>query len=260
MSFNRAFANSKTLQQLTNTLKLSTMAQTASLKLPPESARGMTKFDASKFDKELTVHALEMARENVGAAKKVLAKYVLKMAKVNGVVPSASGDELKKRILLDPDAVKDPQVDFSEKEVELIGKLTGGAPMEQVFSTEKINLTFKVNDAIARSTYQLLIYLLFSQNWTPKELLDFILEDKDKNIPTLSSFAIVGHVMHVNLKDYHLAQKEVIGQILLLYPNCRTVVNKTNSIDNTYRNFQLELLAGEEDYLVTHKELGCTYK
>ena len=38
--------------------------------------------------------------------------------------------------------------------------------------------------------------------------------------------------------------KLVIGQILLLLPNVKTVVNKINSIDNTYRNFAMETLAG----------------
>jgi tRNA (guanine37-N1)-methyltransferase len=41
---------------------------------------------------------------------------------------------------------------------------------------------------------------------------------------------------------------------------CRTVVNKTQTIDNTYRNFQMELLCGEADYQVTVKENGVTYE
>jgi tRNA (guanine37-N1)-methyltransferase len=40
----------------------------------------------------------------------------------------------------------------------------------------------------------------------------------------------------------------------------RTVVNKVNEIDNTYRNFAFEVLAGETDTLVTVKENNCEFK
>ena len=40
----------------------------------------------------------------------------------------------------------------------------------------------------------------------------------------------------------------------------RTVVNKTNTIDNTYRTFAMELIAGEPDYIVTCREHGVTFK
>ena len=43
-------------------------------------------------------------------------------------------------------------------------------------------------------------------------------------------------------------------------PVIRTVVNKTQAIDNTYRTFAMELLAGEPETVVTHSENGCTYK
>ena len=40
----------------------------------------------------------------------------------------------------------------------------------------------------------------------------------------------------------------MIGEALLLTKQIRTVVNKTSTIDNTYRNFAMELLAGEKDF------------
>ena len=46
----------------------------------------------------------------------------------------------------------------------------------------------------------------------------------------------------------------MIGQILLQLPNVKTVVNKTNEINNTYRNFTMEVLAGNDDFHVTVKE------
>lgn len=43
-------------------------------------------------------------------------------------------------------------------------------------------------------------------------------------------------------------------------PQIKTVVNKVNEIDNTYRNFQFEVLAGLNDTNVTCKENGCEFK
>ena len=43
------------------------------------------------------------------------------------------------------------------------------------------------------------------------------------------------------------------------HKNLLTVVNKTDNIDNTYRNFEMELLAGKDDLNVTAKENGCSF-
>lgn len=77
----------------------------------------------------------------------------------------------------------------------------------------------------------------------------------------MSSFTKVGHIVHVNLREHLLPYKEVIGEVLFdKIPGCRSVVNKTNNIDNTYRNFQMEVLKGDENMLTTVKENNCTFK
>jgi tRNA (guanine37-N1)-methyltransferase len=43
-------------------------------------------------------------------------------------------------------------------------------------------------------------------------------------------------------------------------PQIKTVVNKLNEIDNTYRNFAFEILAGENNTLVSCKENTCEFK
>jgi tRNA (guanine37-N1)-methyltransferase len=40
----------------------------------------------------------------------------------------------------------------------------------------------------------------------------------------------------------------------------RTVVNKSASIDTVYRFFQMELIAGVEDYTTTVKESNCSFR
>ncbi|RNA43422.1 tRNA (guanine(37)-N1)-methyltransferase [Brachionus plicatilis] len=52
-----------------------------------------------------------------------------------------------------------------------------------------------------------------------------------------------------------------ISEVLLDKVNhIRTVVNKVNEIDNTYRNFKFEILAGEKSSQVQCKENGCEFK
>ncbi|KAL9699308.1 hypothetical protein quinque_002749 [Culex quinquefasciatus] len=95
-------------------------------------------------------------------------------------------------------------------------------------------------------------------NWRYDEIFRAVLpEDKEG----LSAFSKVGHVIHVNLKGHLLPYKALIGEVIKdKIATCRTVVNKLDTIDNTYRNFAMELLAGEEDYQVSVKENGTVYE
>jgi len=52
-----------------------------------------------------------------------------------------------------------------------------------------------------------------------------------------------------------------VGEVILDKINAvKTVVNKVNIIDNTYRNFQMELLAGEHNFITSVKEHGVVYE
>lgn len=63
----------------------------------------------------------------------------------------------------------------------------------------------------------------------------------------VSSFTTVGHLLHINLKDNLLQHKHEIGKALLdNNPRALAVVNKLNTIDNTYRNFDIEIIAKRE--------------
>ena len=60
---------------------------------------------------------------------------------------------------------------------------------------------------------------------------------------------------------FHDYQFSLAGDVLLeKISYAKTVVNKTNTIDNTYRNFSMEVLAGERNFLTTTKENGITYE
>ena len=80
-----------------------------------------------------------------------------------------------------------------------------------------------------------------------------------KSIP--NGFEIVGKIAHFNLRDNYLKYKYFIGQLVLdKNPSILTVVNKVGKIENVYRTYEMEILAGEENYNVEHKEGNVKFK
>ena len=80
-----------------------------------------------------------------------------------------------------------------------------------------------------------------------------------KQIP--NGFEIVGKIAHFNLRDDYLKYKYFIGQLVLdKNPSISTVVNKVGKIENVYRTYEMEILAGEENYNVEHKEGNIKFK
>ena len=62
-----------------------------------------------------------------------------------------------------------------------------------------------------------------------------------------SSFEIAGHIAHVNLREESLPYKYLIGKAILdkNKPKIRVVVNKIGNIENEFRTFPMEILAGD---------------
>lgn len=70
-------------------------------------------------------------------------------------------------------------------------------------------------------------------------------------------------VAHLNLREAHESYKYIIGQVILdvnvchystnnqKNKNIKTVVNKLDSIDHTFRFFKMEILAGIDDMSAT---------
>ncbi|GAV98782.1 trna methyltransferase trm5 [Lentinula edodes] len=95
--------------------------------------------------------------------------------------------------------------------------------------------------------------------WTASELLQAILpEELREGAPV--GFAATGHIAHVNLNDDYLSYKKTIGQLFLdKNKTIRTVVNKLDNIDTQFRFFQMEVIAGEPDFIVEHHESDCRF-
>lgn len=65
----------------------------------------------------------------------------------------------------------------------------------------------------------------------------------DVDVP--GSFETIGSIAHFNLRSGHLPFKHLIGQVCLdKNPAIKTVVTKVKEIENQYRVFDMEVIAG----------------
>ncbi|KAJ3366622.1 tRNA(m(1)G37)methyltransferase, partial [Kappamyces sp. JEL0680] len=93
--------------------------------------------------------------------------------------------------------------------------------------------------------------------WSVDQILRAIIPE---NLEIPQSFATVGHIAHFNLRKEHEPYKKIIGQVVLdKNVAIKTVVNKTDNIDHTFRFFAMELLAGEDNTIAKVKEGQCIF-
>ncbi|XP_064625275.1 tRNA (guanine(37)-N1)-methyltransferase-like [Lineus longissimus] len=203
----------------------------------PEVVRGMKTLDRSLFKKSVKIPGIKAPAKTLNVLMKKIRKETLTIRGVKPVVSLDDKDALSqshKLVLLDPRRHPEP-TSFTEAQLELFKD--NDVDLSQ-FSTYDIDLGY--------------------ENWPADEILRGILpEDQD----SVSGFTLIGHIAHLNLKSHLLEYKNVIGEVLLdKTPTVRTVVNKVDTIDNTFRNFNLEVLAGETDFITTAKENGCAFE
>lgn len=212
-------------------LTMTTLQDCVSVKellLPPPSVNGMKILEREKFSKSVHVPYVVASKENIPKLLKVTKKYLLKMPNLNPV-QSVDGSNNKK-IILDPFKLMDCLT--GDDKVKLEGL------KEDDFKICEINLSY--------------------ENWLAEGIFKAVLPPDQEGVASWSS---IGHIIHVNLREHLLDYKHLIGQVLLdKNKQARSVVNKANSIDSTYRTFQIELLAGDENMLTQVKENHCKFE
>ena len=180
---------------------------------PPETVVGMTEWQPRLFECKVKVPSVIVPSNRLAFIVKQCKPVFLKVPKLNPVreVEAESGavDKRHKTVLLDPDKVT-VMSDLPEPAMAYL-ESTGVE-----LSTTEVSLD--------------------CSNFSPKTMLRKVLSQTEEDV---SGYSLVGHICHLNLRDSLEPFKKVIGEILLLLPNVRTVVNKINAIDNTYRNFQV---------------------
>jgi len=196
---------------------------------PPPCVKGMTEWQVDMFNTTALVPTIAVSQENIGAARKFIEKFMLKMFNLKPVQESSLPD--RKLVLLNPELVN--QFRDLESVHHLLAQLN-----------------------IHQEHFLVKSFSLSVENWTPHEILKAVLPPDEEGV---TGFSIIGHIIHLNLKEHLTPYKSVIGNALLLTKGITTVVNKSNTIDNTFRNFSMEILAGEKEFQVSVKESGCVF-
>jgi len=165
-------------------------------------------------------------------------------------------------IIEDPEYVppKVEQVDIGNKK-----RKKNNSPTKYILLSPDINQDlsnlpedkkiFIKNECIEIKTYS---FIVDYEYWSTDDILRSIIPE-EYQIP--GSFETVGHIAHLNLREEYLPYKKIIGEIILdKNKHIKTVVNKTGKIDNTFRFFEMELLAGVWDMNAELKESNCTFQ
>lgn len=244
------FTTIRTAVTTTTTTSMSkhTEAQRTPLFLPPVN-RTMRVLDRSFFVKEVPLVALKLEDPSViGILGKSYKPFLLQQLGVGHVVHL--GDRPEGFLVNAKHGPKDPKGVLLSEEYndadEAREKLSQGAFKELMAKTKIEFVPYKL-----KLTYDF---------WKGDEILAAVLpEEMLGQIP--GGFAMVGHVAHLNIRDHYLPYKHIIGQVVLdKNARIRTVVNKLDTIHTLYRTFDMEVLAGEEDFMVEQSESNCRFR
>lgn len=229
-----------------------------SLNLHPPKNYGMKSLDKSLFEVKRTVWALllqDLTQVGEFLGKKNSKALALKIPSYPPMVPfprdqltTEEAELLQKTNPKFKALLIDPVYTNSAKE----------AHCELVLSQENQHLSDKL--AQIQHIFKPFEMTFGYSYWSHDQILKSILPTElHENCPT--SFTIAGHLAHLNLKDDYLPYKNIIGEVILSkYPNIKTVVNKSNVITSEFRTFEMELLAGEDNFVVTQRESNCQFK
>ncbi|XP_034431311.1 tRNA (guanine(37)-N1)-methyltransferase [Hippoglossus hippoglossus] len=200
---------------------------------PPAGVRGMTSLDKEAFTQTITVPALRVPTRVLNKVIKSLKKSTIQRPGMPRVVQDTDDGGDFRLILLDPHRISSTS-SFSEAEAEALRSFE----VPEELHSHELQLTY--------------------DNLKSEEVLEAVLPQGQD---VTSAFSRVGHIAHMNLRDHQLLYKSLIGQVIMdKNPGITCVVNKINIIDSTYRNFKMEVVAGEENMVAKVKENGVTYE
>ncbi|KAI8050574.1 Met-10+ like-protein-domain-containing protein [Syncephalis plumigaleata] len=195
--------------------------------LTPPVHRSMTELSREAFRKTIQLLALRVPVKSIGHIRQTLEKDLFNQPRLRNVVSDPSQPD-RKLLLLKQDIT-----DINDNS----------------------SMSNEARELIEREKYDVVTHELEIDYdyWTADEILSAILPE-DMVVP--GSFETVGHIAHMNLRDEFLPYKQLIGQVILdKNPRIKSVVNKTDTIDTTFRFFKMEVLAGIDDMVAEVREI-----
>ncbi|KAG0715233.1 tRNA (guanine(37)-N1)-methyltransferase [Chionoecetes opilio] len=156
----------------------------ASVVFPPQTVSGMVQLDKGAFQKTITVPHVTLKSNIMNSAFKCLKKYMLKLEKLKPV-QDCDDDSEKKEMLLNPTLV----TSFEDLQKQL-GELVGES--KPTFAYRDITVGY--------------------DNWKAEDILKAVLPANQEGA---QSYSVVGHILHLNLRDHLMPYKTLIGQVYL---------------------------------------------
>lgn len=86
---------------------------------------------------------------------------------------------------------------------------------------------------------------------------ELIFKLTDGNIQ-FSAYEIIGDIIHLNLNEEQQKYKKIIGDVIF-FKTGKTVINKTGKIEESFRYYHSEVLAGPNVLKTVHKENGVKF-
>ena len=214
------------------TRRLSVMASLESYFAPPPEVMGMKSLNKEAFKRDITLPAIKvpakLCSRMVERLKDVTLKYKNTIKRVQDI-PGGASNEVKVLLLI-PEPFRDKPL--TDGDLHWIEEHDGE------MTSHTITLDYN--------------------HYSMHSILRAVLPPEVTDVP--SAFESVGHIAHLNLRENHLPYKEIIGQVLLdKHAHIQTVVNKSSSIDETFRFLKMDLLAGEDRMVATVRENDCSF-
>lgn len=229
----------------------------------PPVHRGMKELDRNAFRKTLPLVVLLLKDpKNISKFTNGFKDDVLRMPRIPFVIRINEAQEKGKELeRAEPGPVQKKSKSLANdnhitKGILLKDTINDVSEVREKLSKEALEFLDKPENEYELRNHE---YVLDYDFWKVEEILESILpEEYLDEIPT--GFTIVGHVAHLNLRKEFKPFGSLIGQVILdKNTTIRTVVDKVDTIATKFRTFQMNVLAGEPDLLVTQRESDCTF-
>ncbi|AGO09958.1 AaceriAAL033Wp [[Ashbya] aceris (nom. inval.)] len=221
--------------------------------LPPVH-RGITQLDKSVFTRSIPLVVVSFPDpRNISVFSKRFKEEILRVPRIPHVVRLAESSArteglppLKKQMVANDNHVA--------KGVLLKDSVHRVEDVKQQLSADA--QTFLEECGAALRDYD---YTLDYDFYHADEILRSVLpEEFQDEVP--SGFTATGHVAHVNLRNELKPYGPLIGQVILdKNRQIETVVDKVDAIASQFRTFQMNVLAGRPDLVVTQRESNCAF-
>ncbi|EFJ46503.1 hypothetical protein VOLCADRAFT_81828 [Volvox carteri f. nagariensis] len=197
---------------------------------PSTSAREVPALDRESFRQVLNVTALRVPNRKCSEMMKAFRGFTLDRPRLRCIVQNGDSSETKLLLL-------DENIKLEDLPPELLNRM----------QAEGVTLATTNHPVV-------LDYSMLSTDAVLKRLLP-------AGVDAPSSFETIGHIAHLNLRDEQLPYRHLIGTVLLdKNPHLKTVVNKLGSIENQYRVFEMEVIAGEKKLETEVTQHGARFR